>query len=357
MLLNGYNITIPKVEKVSYLSIEESSIERNSYQEVADASIFLFNSYFNSLIESDMSILTEGSNGFVRSILNFFKNLWNKFTNFIKKIINWFRVQFMDFTDYLKEHKNDLHVSEPYTVDGYEYTIDEGNINFSPVDDILNKVNADAKKMEHCTNEEYTEILRSGITGKDLSIIRGRLIGMNEPIDQGDFAAKINESLRGGASYTTMITINDERLREFADKYIQLHSLYKKLLVEEGSMKSMFSKIKYFFEHMPSTKIENGEKKIAVADISRDEFELNKENEYMKYTSNFNSRLVGYYQKQADMCKELARIYTTYYSTKLKTLVEAEKFYKKHLRRNISIFSQSTKDKIEKKSKESGGSK
>lgn len=352
-MLRKYSFNTPIVEPVTYMSLEENSLYNNieDSDRIREASIFLFNSYLNYINTKDIHILHEGFASIKDTIINFFKKVWKKISDFIKKAKNWFKMQFMEFRKYLEEHKSELNVDTPYQVEGYEYDIDAGDIDFGPVDDVLNQAASDIKNIKKANNEEFTTILRNGPNEKTLSGIRGKLVGLNIEIDSGDFKENINRTLRGGNSYKISITVNNDKIKEFADNYIKLDDLYKKLLIEEKSMRTMFDKIVYFFEHMPSDKIEKGIKRVNIGMVSRDKFKVNKNDEFEDYTQGYYSRLVAYYTRQKDTMKDLAKIYTTLYATKIHIIAEAEKFYRKELKKAINPFND-VKDKIEKKAKE-----
>lgn len=331
---------------------------KNFLMEFNDESVN-FNSIIQSFIEesylgylsNNMNIVTEGFSEFKDKVVNFFKKIWNKFKNFVTKVINYIKLNFTSFEKYIREHRNDIRIEKPYTVSVYNYTIEKDSIDLSCVDDILNSFNSDLDKIKpNMSSEDYADIMKEYKDESYYDTIRGKILNIASPITEGDFIDMTRRKFRDGNDFPTETLVDEEYVKKIIDNYLNFNIIYKSLLTDVSKVKSLINGLISFFNKMPTTKIENDKKYVAVYKVSRNDYTVSKgEETKYEFDSTYIGRITAFYRKQASISKKLIKIFTIAFNIKLKSIEDSQKTYKKIIKNGLNPFNEITDSVKEKK--------
>ena len=245
-----------------YVSLEENYFNINR-QHVQSTHI--------SIKDNSLEILQESFNDFIQSVISFFKNLLDKFTEFMKRLFMVIYAYLGDFEKFLDKYKNNLRNLNPkFDIKGYKYTFKANIPNLDIVNSVINSYNSELSDIDNTSKDNIIEKREKFMATSNLNKIRSTILGKSGETDSEDFIKETKKLFRDGEEDKIDIEVNKSFLTTVIADYPFLKKQYSDAVKERDDIISIIDKIKTFFEKSASVYYKEKNKTIGAKTLNRD---------------------------------------------------------------------------------------
>lgn len=330
-------------------TVNESAVISTQFTEIGDSIVYqaMMDSMcalYHGVCAEDMGIVREGLGDMAKSAFEFFKNIIQKIASFIKNTFNYLMSFVLDFDKFIDKYKDNQSKFKEFEVQGYEYTIDEKEVDNCGIDKIIGNYNSNVEKVKKMEMGDLQKMIVEEKSKDTMDKLRGQIVGSGGQIKADKFEDALLKKYRGGKTSKITVKVNSSTIGNFIDDFRQFKKLVKDTKEEGFKIQSLLSDLADFFKNMPEYNYKDSNtRKIQHYRLSSDtksgDLKTDKTNEE-NYESDYYKKLTAYYNFCFRMTKDIMAIYTRAYTAKVNALKEAISFYKGVIRKALSPFNE-----------------
>lgn len=214
-------------------------------------------------ISGNESILVEGFLDSVSKMGDFFKRMIDKIKDFFKKIFMYINACFMDIDKFVKKYKDELSKirNVKFDINGYKFTPHDvpNMVDFIEVVDNYNSEIADVSKLK---KDDILKRQNEYLKTENLDKIRGRVLGVNTPIEEDDFHEEVLKYYRDGEVNTHVIEVDDSLFNSTISEIPTLMKEKKAAEQTRDQLISLLDKTQRFFDQKIGPMYDGGAQKL-----------------------------------------------------------------------------------------------
>jgi len=293
-----------------------------------------------ALKDQNVDILTEGMGDFIHSVIEFFKNLLNRFIEFMKNVFMIIYAYIGDFDSFLTKYKDKFSDLKPdFTVKGYEYTFSSSIPKLDEVTNVINDYNSELDKVHTMKKADIIKEREEFTSETFMNKVRAKVIGANGEITSEEFLDHTKRTYRNNVDKDEIdITVNKSYLDKVINDYPNLKRTFNDANKEKDRVISLIESMKNFFEKSASTYYRNTTKVTGMHHISMnsnssgitkdDTVEHNYDLQKMDVINTF-------FNFKYTQSKEIGSICITVMTEKVNAIKECMKLYKVIIRKSL----------------------
>lgn len=325
-----------------------------SFYEIGDAIVYqaMMDSMcavYHGVCADAPEIIREGLGDMAKSAYEFFKNIVKKIVNFIKNTFNYLMSYIQDFDKFIDKYKDNQTKFKGFEVQGYNYTIEDKDVDNCGIEKIVNQYNSNVEKIKKMEMGEIQELISKEISKDEMGKLRGQISGAGGNIKADKLSDALMKKYRGGKTSKVTIKVNPSTIGDLISDFRKYKEMLKGVKEEGYKIESILNELADFFKGMPDYEYKDSDnKEVHTYKISTDRDKGDVKTEKSKtesYDTDYYKKLTAYYNFCFRMTKDIMAIYTRAYTTKVAALKEALSFCKENIRRALSPFADSSDDK------------
>lgn len=216
-----------------------------------------------------VEILEEGFNDFIDGAVKFFKKLIEKFKEFMKKAFMYINAYIGDFNKFVKRYSKELMKKYPdFTIEGYEYTIDNTLPDTSVIQSMLSDYNSELSSIDNMKKADIVKKRSEVMSEASMNKLRAKVLSKTTPIAKDDYVDECKKTFRNGDNNTSTIQINHDKLVDIVNGFDALTKTYKDAKKDQDKLIALLEDIKSFFQKSASLQYREGKRVIKTDKVS-----------------------------------------------------------------------------------------
>ena len=259
----------------------------------------------------DVEILTEGFGDIIQKIIDKIVDIIKKIRQAISQCLMRLNSRAMSYKKIMDKYAPELRDTNvmPFEVDGYDFTI-TGNSNpdISQVYAMYAKYNDTLMSFNKLSSDKVREICEE-ITGeRELSDIRGRILGTNKPVGQATVKQEAFKFYRDGKSETTTLTVSSETIKDIIANYENIIDARKVAISNNKEVNRLLNDMERYFKVVIPKKLKETQ---SMSDLKYGDLMTQDDNpDKIANIADFNAYVNAKYKQTVEIAHAVTAIYT-----------------------------------------------